>query len=100
MADNTPPAHPIAIAPQGSVIISETAPIATPPARVALSIISISSFPKRALATNAAPTQLPLMASTVLTTTLYCYAPTARAPLKDGQNIHKKILPTIATVLD
>ena len=100
MADKTPPPHPIIIAPQGSVIISETVPIATPPARVALSIISISSFPKSALETKAAPTQLPLIARTVLTMTLYYAAPSAKAPLKDGQYIHKKILPTIATVFD
>jgi hypothetical protein len=100
MADNTPPPHPIAMAAQGSVIISETDPIATPPARVALSITSISSFPKMALATKAAPTPLPAMARTVLTITLYCWAPTAKAPLNEGQYIHKKILPTIATVFD
>jgi len=100
MADKTPPAQPISIEPQGVTIISEADPIATPPARVALSIISISSLPKRALATKAAPRQLPLIAKTVLTTTLYCAAPTAKAPLKEGQYIHKKILPTIATVFD
>jgi len=53
-------------------MISEADPIATPPARVAFSIISISSLPKRALAVKAAPRQLPLIAKTVLTTTLYC----------------------------
>jgi hypothetical protein len=74
--------------------------MATPPANVAFNITSISSLPKRALHTNAAPTQLPPIARTVLTITLYYYAPTAKAPLNDGQYIHKKILPTIATVLD
>jgi len=60
----------------------------------------MSSFPNRILAVNAAPKQLPLMAKTVFTITLYCCAPTAKAPLKEGQYIHKKILPTMATVLD
>jgi hypothetical protein len=35
-----------------------------------------------------------------LTTVLCYWAPTANAPLNDGQNIHKNILPIIATVLD
>jgi hypothetical protein len=61
-----PPAVPIAIATQGSVTKSQEDPIATPPARVALSIISISSFPKRALAVIIAPMQLELIPITVL----------------------------------
>jgi len=71
IALNTPPPQPISIAPQGVVTKSEADPIATPPASVALSMTSISSLPKRALAENAAPRQLPLIASTVFTMTLY-----------------------------
>jgi hypothetical protein len=52
-------------------MISEADPIATPPARVAFSIISMSSLPKIILEVNAAPRQLPLIARTVFTITLY-----------------------------
>lgn len=71
MALRTPPPHPMSIAPQGVVTRSDADPIATPPARVAFNITSISSFPKSALAVKAAPKQLPLIARTVLTMTLY-----------------------------
>jgi len=55
------------IAAQGWVIRSHDDPIATPPARVALSIISISSLPNKILAVMAPPMQLEPMAKTVLT---------------------------------
>jgi len=71
MALRTPPPQPISIAPQGEETRSEADPIATPPASVAFNIISISSFPKIALLVKAAPRQLPLIARTVLTITLY-----------------------------
>jgi hypothetical protein len=74
-----PPAVPIAIATQGSVTKSQEDPIATPPARVALSIISISSFPKRALAVIIAPMQLELIPITVLQMILCWATPEARA---------------------
>jgi len=100
MALRTPPPQPISIAPQGVETRSEADPIATPPASVAFNINSISSFPKMARLVKAAPRQLPLIARTVFTMTLYCCAPVARAPLNEGQYIHKKMLPTIATVFD
>lgn len=68
----------------------------TPPAKEALRISSISKRPLLSCMIELAmkaPTQDVQSASTVLTTTL-CYAlPTARAPLKDGQYIHRKIHP-------
>ena len=44
--------------------------------------------------------QLIEMAKTVLTTTLCCCTPDVSAPLKDGQNIQRKILPTQAIKFD
>lgn len=52
--------------------ISATEPTATPPARVALRMSSISNLPNIDLAVKAAPRQLPLIPKTVLTMTLYC----------------------------
>jgi len=43
-----------------------------------------------------AVTALALMAKTVFTITLYCWAGEASAPLKEGQNIQRKRVPTIA----
>lgn len=84
----------------GSQQRSEQLPIATPPARVALRIISISSFEKIILEVHAELITLPTMPKTVLTNTL-CYATSsARAPLNDGQNIHKKMAPTTAIISD
>jgi len=59
------------IATHGLVIRSHVVPIATPPARVAFNIISISSFPNKILAVAAPPKQLEEIARTVLTIILY-----------------------------
>jgi len=98
--ERMPPAIPRARATHGSHIKSQLDPIATPPARVALRMISISSFPKKILEVQAELKTLPTIPIVVLTIIL-CYAvPSARAPLKDGQYIQRKILPTTAIISD
>jgi len=48
---------------------------------------------------KAAPIHPAAIERLVLTKILYCWFPSsARAPLKDGQNIHKKILPIRAMI--
>lgn len=70
----------------------------TPPARVAFSMISISSFPKRNLEVKAAERQLEAIERIVLQNILCCLGPVAKAPLKEGQYIQRKIVPIIAMV--
>lgn len=62
----------MSIASYGLLKTSATDPTATPPAKVALRISSISNLPNIDLAVKAAPRQLPLIPKTVLTITLYC----------------------------
>jgi hypothetical protein len=80
------------------VIRSQVDPIATPPAKDAFKRISISSFPNKNLAVIAPPKQLEPIARTVLTIILCCYTPEAKAPLNDGQYIHRKMLPMTAII--
>jgi len=59
----------------------------------------ISSFPKKSLAVKAAPMHPAAIERLVLINTLFYWFPSeARAPLKEGQNIHRNTLPTIAMI--
>jgi hypothetical protein len=83
----------------GWVTISAELPMATPPARVAFKINSILSFPWHiTLEIHTVPMTLPLIARTVLIMVLCWVAPSPRAPLKDGQNIQRKMEPIIAVM--
>jgi hypothetical protein len=97
--ERTPPRYPMKIAAHGAVTISAEEPIATPPASVAFKMSSILSFPwQQILETHTVPMTLPEIARTVLIIVLCWVAPSARAPLKEGQNIQRKIDPIIAVI--
>ncbi len=82
---------------QPETIKSDAAPTDTPPARVALSKISASKcYPCIILVTRTAPRQLPVKLKTVLTMHLSWAPALAKAPLKEGQYIHRKMVPTKA----
>jgi len=99
IAEKIPAMNPTQREPPGVVMMSEQVPIATPPARVAFMIIVISSFPKKSLAVKAAPMHPAAIERFVLINTLFYWFPSeARAPLKDGQNIHRNTLPTMAMI--
>jgi len=98
--ERIPPAIPTKIAAHGSQIKSQLDPTATPPARVALRIISISNFPNKILAVAAALITLPVIPRVVLQIILCYVVPSERPPLNEGQNIQRKILPTTATISD
>ena len=91
-----PAIAPMIKAAAGDASKSQLDPMATPPARVALRTTSMSSAPSTYLEYPQAVMQLAEIESTVFTITLYWNDPEARAPLKLGQYIHKKIVPTIA----
>lgn len=67
---------------------------------MAFNIISISNFPKAILETKADIATLELIERTVLIMALYLALVLARAPLKDGQNSHRKRVPIKAIVFD
>lgn len=65
--ERIPPNIPIVIATHGSIIKSQLDPMATPPARVAFKMISISSLPKNILEVHAALITLPTIPIVVFT---------------------------------
>lgn len=79
----------------------EYVPIITPPANEALTISVIFNFPSLAhvLIINA-ETQEAVNDKTVVTMTLVYSKSVAKAPLNDGQNIHKKTVPIMAKVFE
>jgi hypothetical protein len=95
---------PIKIAANGSKSKSAEAPIITPPANVAFKRSSIPNLVKLALLQNEikyAVKQLPVKARTVQTIALYCPLLNALgAELKEGQYIHKNIVPKNENTFD
>lgn len=84
------------------VIRPDEAPIATPPANVALRISSISNFYLKKEEITKALKQLPVSAQMVLVTirALSTGVVGKYPALKDGQNIHRKNVPKTAIVFE
>jgi len=101
-AETAPPMQPIKSAPQSPTTRSEQAPIATPPASVAFWMTSMLSLPETSMLIANAVMPHEHSAHTVLITTrcLERNASGARAPLKLGHYIHKKMVPIIENKSD
>jgi hypothetical protein len=95
-AETAPVTKPTIIEPNGWLIKSADAPIATPPANVELRTTSMSSFPLASLATQHADMTLVEIDNSVLINALYYWAPSACAPLKEGQYMKRKRVPIMA----
>ena len=97
-AEIIPARHPIAMAIPAVTTKSEADPTATPPAKVAFKMTSISSRPNLILQIAAAASVLAVIARIVLIITRCYWVSLAKAPLKLGQNMNRNKVPTIAMV--
>ena len=82
------------------MIISHAGPITTPPARVALSITSMSILRKYTLLKATAKRVLAEMLRNVLTIALCLAYPSLSAALKLGQYMKRKSVPAMETKSD
>lgn len=90
----TPAENPIQSGMNGVTNISAEVPIETPPARVAFKTYSAFSFPLcKAIEVNIDAKTEESIPIAVFIAALDFPFPTYNAPLKDGQYIHKKIVP-------